>query len=91
VAANLAAAAVAADPQLLGSMVEAVIASQCPAAWSTGTCERAQATGPLSPFVCAHLINLYSKLDLPSAATAALAADPSPTVVSYTAFISGQQ
>ncbi|XP_072974266.1 pentatricopeptide repeat-containing protein At4g14850 [Typha angustifolia] len=44
---------------------------------------------PLPSFLSAHLVNLYSKLDLPSSAVTALSLDPSPSVVSWTALISG--
>lgn len=86
-----AASAAAADPQLLAAAVEAAIASRSP---RLGRAAHARALRLLSsptlpPFFRAHLVNLYSKLDLPAAAAAALSSDPSPTVVSFTAFISG--
>ncbi|KAF7083855.1 hypothetical protein CFC21_087596 [Triticum aestivum] len=83
-------AAMSADPQLLAAAVEAAIASRSP---RLGRAAHARALRLLSPgippFICAHLVNLYSKLDLPAAAASALVSDPSPTVVSFTAFISG--
>ncbi|CAD6235009.1 unnamed protein product [Miscanthus lutarioriparius] len=85
-----AAAAVAANPQLLAGAVEAAIASRSPRLGRAAHARALRLLAPaLPPFICAHLVNLYSKLDLPGAAAAALAADPSPTVVSYMAFISG--
>lgn len=86
-----AAAAVApADPQLLAAAFESAIASRSPRLGRAAHARALRLIAPaLSPFICAHLVNLYSKLDLPAAAAAALASDPHPTVVSYTAFISG--
>ncbi|CAN6271818.1 unnamed protein product [Urochloa humidicola] len=89
-AATAVAAPLATDSQLLAAAVEEAIASRSP---RLGRAAHARALRLLSPsippFICAHLVNLYSKLDLPVPAAAALASDPSPTVVSYTAFISG--
>uniref|UniRef100_A0A0D3HNE3 DYW domain-containing protein n=1 Tax=Oryza barthii TaxID=65489 RepID=A0A0D3HNE3_9ORYZ len=86
-----AAAAVApADPQLLAAAFESAIASRSPRLGRAAHARALRLIAPaLPPFICAHLVNLYSKLDLPAAAAAALASDPHPTVVSYTAFISG--
>ncbi|KAF8700068.1 hypothetical protein HU200_034429 [Digitaria exilis] len=84
------AAPLATDAQLLAAAVEAAIASRSA---RLGRAAHARALRLLAaavpPFLRAHLVNLYSKLDLPRPAAAALASDPSPTVVSYTAFISG--
>ncbi|KAK8923986.1 Pentatricopeptide repeat-containing protein [Platanthera zijinensis] len=44
---------------------------------------------PLPSFLSNHLINMYAKLDHPSAAALLLSLDPSPSVVSFTALISG--
>ncbi|TVU25015.1 hypothetical protein EJB05_27489, partial [Eragrostis curvula] len=85
-----AAAVAPADPQLLAAAVESAIASRSPRLGRATHARVLRLLAPaIPPFICAHLINLYSKLDLPDAAAAALAADPHPTVVSYTAFISG--
>ncbi|XP_020590839.1 LOW QUALITY PROTEIN: pentatricopeptide repeat-containing protein At4g14850-like [Phalaenopsis equestris] len=44
---------------------------------------------PVPSFLSNHLINMYAKLDLPSPAFLLLSLDPSPSVVSFTALISG--
>ncbi|PKA61399.1 Pentatricopeptide repeat-containing protein [Apostasia shenzhenica] len=44
---------------------------------------------PLPSFLSNHLINMYSKLDLPGPASLVLSLDPCPSVVSFTALISG--
>ncbi|KAH0451097.1 hypothetical protein IEQ34_021789 [Dendrobium chrysotoxum] len=44
---------------------------------------------PLPSFLSNHLINMYAKLDLPSPAFLLLSLDPYPSVVSFTALISG--
>ncbi|WVZ50899.1 hypothetical protein U9M48_002106 [Paspalum notatum var. saurae] len=84
------AAALAADAQQLAAVVEAAISARSPRLGRAAHARALRLLAPsVPPFICAHLVNLYSKLDLPGAAAAALAADPSPTVVSFTAFISG--
>ncbi|KAJ1275941.1 hypothetical protein BS78_05G175200 [Paspalum vaginatum] len=84
------AAARAADPQQLAAAVEAAISSRSARLGRAAHARALRMLAPsVPPFICAHLVNLYSKLDLPGAAAAALAADPNPTVVSFTAFISG--
>ncbi|WVZ50888.1 hypothetical protein U9M48_002095 [Paspalum notatum var. saurae] len=83
-------AALAADPQQLAAAVEAAILSRSPRLGRAAHARALRLLAPsVPPFICAHLVNFYSKLDLPGAAAAALAADPNPTVVSFTAFISG--
>uniref|UniRef100_A0A0E0F701 DYW domain-containing protein n=1 Tax=Oryza meridionalis TaxID=40149 RepID=A0A0E0F701_9ORYZ len=89
-AATAAAAVAPADPQPLAVAFESAIASRSPRLGRAAHARALRLIAPaLPPFICAHLVNLYSKLDLPAAAAAALASDPHPTVVSYTAFISG--
>jgi pentatricopeptide repeat protein len=89
-AAATVAAPQATDAQLLAGAVEAAIATRSARLGRAAHARALRLLSPaLPPFLCAHLVNLYSKLDLPGAAAASLAADPSPTVVSYTAFISG--
>ncbi|CAO2044947.1 unnamed protein product [Urochloa humidicola] len=89
-AAAAAAAPLATDSQLLAAAVEEAIASRSPRFGRAAHARALRLLAPaIPPFICAHLVNLYSKLDLPVPAAAALASDPSPTVVSYTAFISG--
>ncbi|KAG2649210.1 pentatricopeptide repeat-containing protein At4g14850-like [Panicum virgatum] len=89
-AAAAVAAPLATDPELLAAAVETAIASRSPRLGRAAHARALRLLAPaIPPFIRAHLVNLYSKLDLPGPAAAALASDPSPTVVSYTAFISG--
>ncbi|KAJ1275945.1 hypothetical protein BS78_05G175600 [Paspalum vaginatum] len=82
--------ALATDPQHLAAAVEAAISPRSPRLGRAAHARALRLLAPsIPPFICAHLVNLYSKLDLPGAATAALASDLNPTVVSFTAFISG--
>ncbi|RLN09237.1 pentatricopeptide repeat-containing protein [Panicum miliaceum] len=86
-AAAAVAAPLAPDPQLLAAAVETAIASRSPRLGRAAHARALRLLAPaIPPFICAHLVNLYSKLDLLGPAAAALASDPSPTVVSYTAF-----
>ncbi|KAK3118906.1 hypothetical protein QOZ80_9BG0710430 [Eleusine coracana subsp. coracana] len=85
-----AAAAAPADAQPLAAAIEAAISFRSPRLGRAAHARALRLLVPaIPPFICAHLVNFYSKLDLPGAAAAALATDPHPTVVSYTAFISG--
>uniref|UniRef100_A0A0E0F703 Uncharacterized protein n=1 Tax=Oryza meridionalis TaxID=40149 RepID=A0A0E0F703_9ORYZ len=82
-AATAAAAVAPADPQPLAVAFESAIASRSPRLGRAAHARALRLIAPaLPPFICAHLVNLYSKLDLPAAAAAALASDPHPTVVS---------
>jgi pentatricopeptide repeat protein len=84
------ATAAPADPLPLAEAIEAAISSRSAPHGRAAHARALRLLAPtVPPFICAHLVNLYSKLDLPGAAAAALATDPHPTVVSYTAFISG--
>ncbi|KAG6486461.1 pentatricopeptide repeat-containing protein At4g14850-like [Zingiber officinale] len=79
------------DPQSLAAAVELAIATRSAL---LGRAAHAVAVknlspGPLPAFLSSHFVNMYSKLDLPSAAAAVLSLDPDPSVVTWTALISG--
>ncbi|KAM0937128.1 putative tetratricopeptide-like helical domain superfamily, DYW domain-containing protein [Dioscorea sansibarensis] len=77
--------------QSMASLIERAVSNRAPC---FGRATHAQIIKHLSPrplpsFLSNHLINMYSKLDLPSSASRLLSLDPSPSVVSWTALISG--
>ncbi|CAL9151571.1 unnamed protein product [Musa hybrid cultivar] len=79
------------DPESLAAAVELAVAIRSA---RLGRAAHATAVKHLSPrplpaFLSNHLVNMYSKLDLPTAAATLLSLDPDPSVVTWTALISG--
>ncbi|XP_047330701.1 pentatricopeptide repeat-containing protein At4g14850 [Impatiens glandulifera] len=77
-------------PNGLASLIEAAVQTRSVAA---GRATHGQIvktlTNPLPSFISNHLINMYSKLDLPNSALLVLTLTPSRSVVSWTALIAG--
>ncbi|OVA05441.1 Pentatricopeptide repeat [Macleaya cordata] len=77
-------------PNALGSLVESAVLTQSS---RIGRATHAQIiktlTIPLPSFLSNHLVNLYSKLDLPNSAQLVLSLTPDRSVVTWTALISG--
>lgn len=77
-------------PQWLAGAVESAVAAGCPRLGRAAHCAILRSLSPSVPsFICNHLVNMYSKLDLPIPAAAVLALHPDPSVVSWTALIAG--
>ncbi|KAL6010054.1 Pentatricopeptide repeat-containing protein [Asimina triloba] len=78
------------SPNALGSLLEVAVSTY---SLRLGRATHAQILKSLSPslpsFLSNHLINFYSKLDLPSPASSLLHRLPNPSVVSFTALIAG--
>ncbi|KAK9146643.1 hypothetical protein Sjap_006546 [Stephania japonica] len=80
------------SPNSLGALIEAAVAAQSPL---HGRSVHAQILKTLTThtdlpqFLSNHLVNMYSKLDLPDSARLALRLTANPTVVTWTALIAG--
>ncbi|XP_058067681.1 pentatricopeptide repeat-containing protein At4g14850 [Magnolia sinica] len=78
------------SPNALASVIESAISTH---SLRLGRATHARIVktlhAPLPSFLSNHLINFYSKLDLPSSALSLLSLHPNPSVVSWTALISG--
>ncbi|XP_078430907.1 pentatricopeptide repeat-containing protein At4g14850-like [Wolffia australiana] len=77
-------------PQQLAAGLESAIAARSPLLGRVIHGVILRFLSPSIPsFLLNHLVNLYAKLDLPIAASGVLSSHPSPSVVSWTALLSG--
>ncbi|CAA6658551.1 unnamed protein product [Spirodela intermedia] len=77
-------------PQWLAAAVESAVSARSPRLGRAAHCAILRSLSPSVPsFLCNHLVNMYSKLDLPLPAAAVLSLHPDPSVVSWTALIAG--
>ncbi|XP_077247271.1 pentatricopeptide repeat (PPR) superfamily protein [Tasmannia lanceolata] len=77
------------QPNALATLVESAVSTHSPRLGRATHAQIIKTLLSLPPFLSNHLINMYSKLDLPTPALTLLSQNPNPNVVTFTALIAG--